>query len=87
MPTTHNNHTRAEITALAETLIAKLSEAINTMTPAELIGDRNALKLITGALRELSELTESAEEGEAAKSPAASAVTVAFLGEAEALSE
>ena len=37
MPTTHNNHTRAEITALAETLIAKLSEAINSMTPGELL--------------------------------------------------
>lgn len=85
MPTNHTHNTRAEIAALAETLIGKLSEAIETMTPAELVGDRNALKLITGALRELSELMAAAEESETAKTPPA--VTVAFLGDAEALSE
>lgn len=85
MPTNHTHNTRAEIAALAEILIAKLSEGIDTMTPAELVGDRNALKLITSALRELSELMAAAEESEAAKAPPA--VTVAFLGDAEALSE
>ena len=85
MPTNHTHNTRAEIAALAEILIAKLTEAIDTMTPAELVGDRNALKLITGALRELSDLMAAAEESEAAKNPPA--VTVAFLGDAEALSE
>ena len=85
MPTNHTHNTRAEIAALAETLIAKLTEAIDQMTPAELVGDRNALKLITGALHELSDLIEAAEEREADKNPPA--VTVAFLGDAEALSE
>ena len=87
MPTNHTHNTRAEIAALAEMLIAKLSEAIESMTPAELVGDRNALKLITGALRELGELTEAAEEREAEKKAPAPAVTVAFLGDAESLSE
>lgn len=79
-----------EIQTLCRSLLDLLTGALDTLPPQELLTDRQALRNITGALRDLQALCEEQTAGHGAADSgidAAPAYTVRFLGETEELSK
>lgn len=79
--------TDERLRALADKLIGKLSGAVDDITESELITDRQALRNITGALKDLRDLCGERESRAAPAAESAPTLTVAFLGDAEKMAE
>ena len=85
--------TAAALDALCDRLIGKLNEALDVSDATELITDRQALRNITAALKDISDLKSAlaalAAGGGKGKSHAEESgrqLTVSFVGETEEMS-
>ena len=81
-----NEHLK-QISSLAAKLCEKLDCAIDAIDAGELIADRQALRNITGALKDLRDLCDERAAHSASAADPASTLTVAFLGDAKVMAE
>lgn len=73
------------MSVLTDKLICVLNRALDALSPDELLTDRQALRNLTGALKDLHELQQLAAPADQNANRAA--LTVAFEGEAAQMSE
>lgn len=86
-PNNNQAHPDADtLRTLTDKLIRILDEALDALPSQELLTDRQALRNLTGALKDLRELCP-APEPEAPSGDDAAPLTVSFLGDANELSE
>lgn len=73
------------VSALTDKLLRVLDGALDTLTPDELLTDRQALRNLTGALKDLNELRLMSDADDREKGSVA--LTVSFEGETAEMSK